>query len=213
MRVALLFVVSMAGFPAQVVIDRIAVIVGKSVIKLSDIERNLRLTEFLNREPLNVSVQDRRPAAERLIDQQLIRNEIATGGYTRASDADAEGLLKRLEQDHYAGSATRLDAALERYGLTENELRREFLWQLTVLGFIRQRFQPGVDITDQQVETYYNQHLAELKREYPRENTLAALTPQIRDLLTGQEVNKEFDDWLAQARKRTQIEYRQGAFQ
>ncbi len=143
----------------------------------------------------------------------MIRNEIASGGYTRATDADAEALLKRIEHDHYAGAATRLDAALERYGLTEDELRREFLWQLTVLGFLRQRFQPGVDITDQEVETYYNQHLAELKREYPSENTLAALEPKIRDVLTGQEVNKEFNDWLGQARERTQIEYRQGAFQ
>ena len=63
------------------------------------------------------------------------------------------------------------------------------------------------------VRTYYDQHLAELKREYPRENTLAALEPKIRDVLTGQDVNREFDDWLGRARERTQIEYRQGAFQ
>ena len=65
MRIALIFFVSMAGFPAEVVIDRIAVIVGKSVIKSSDVERNLRLTEFLNQQPLSLSARpaDRRPSA------------------------------------------------------------------------------------------------------------------------------------------------------
>src|SRR5690242_2766095 len=35
-----------------VVIDRMAVIVGQHVIKASDVDRDLRLTEFMNREPL-----------------------------------------------------------------------------------------------------------------------------------------------------------------
>ena len=34
---------------ASVVVDRIAVIVGKDAIKLSDIDRDLRVTEFQNR--------------------------------------------------------------------------------------------------------------------------------------------------------------------
>jgi len=213
MRLACLFLIPVAAFPRDVVIDRIAVIVGKAVIKLSDIERNLRLTEFLNREPLNLSAQVRRPAAERLIDQQVIRNEIASGGYDRATDAEAQAMLERLERDHYGSQESRLDAALERYGLTEDQLRDQLRWQLTVLRFLQQRFQPGVIVSDQDVQAYYDKHRAELERENPGKSTLAALEPKIRELVTGEDVNKDFEEWLARARERTHIEYREGAFQ
>lgn len=63
-----------------IVLDRIAVIVGKHVIKKSDIDRDLRVTEFLNRQPLSLISTVKRQSAERLIDQEIIRQEIITGG-------------------------------------------------------------------------------------------------------------------------------------
>jgi hypothetical protein len=213
MRTAILLLTSAAALGGAVVIDRIAVIVGKSAIKSSDIERDLRLTEFLNREPVNLGAQARRKAAERLIDQQVIRTELATGSYSRATDADAEALLKRMERDRFGAVEARISAELERYGLSKNELRQQLLWQLTVLRFIQQRFQPGVLVADQDVRTYYDQHLADLKRENPRNSSFAALEPKIRDLLTGEDVNKDFEDWLSSARERSHIEYHQAAFQ
>src|ERR1035441_6480073 len=65
----------------SVVIDRIAVIVDKHVIKASDIGRDVRVTEFLNREPLNMNADVKKKAAERLIDQTVIREEVEKGGY------------------------------------------------------------------------------------------------------------------------------------
>ncbi len=188
-------------------------IVGKSVIKSSDIDRDLRLTEFLNREPVKLTAEARRQAAERLIDQQVIRTELATGGYSRASDADAQALLQTIERDRFGAAPARLNAELERYGLTKDELRQQLLWQLTVLRFIQQRFQPGVDVTDQAVHDYYDQHLTELQRQNPRNSSLATLEPKIRELLIGESVNKDFEDWLSRGRQRTHIEYHQEAFQ
>ena len=213
MRTALLFLASLGLVEGAVVLDRIAVVVGKSVIKLSDIDRDLRLTEFLNRQPLNLTAEARKKAAERLIDQQLIRTEIATGSYSRASDGDAEAMVTRLQRDRFGSVAARMSAELERYGLTRAQLRQEFLWQLTVLRFIQQRFQPGVVIADEDIHTYYNAHLAELQRENPKNSSFTALEPKIRDLLTGEDVNKEFETWLTRARQRTTIDYHQEAFQ
>jgi hypothetical protein len=48
---------------AGVVIDRIAVIVDNHAIKTSDIDRDLRVTEFLNHEPLDTTVNVKRKAA------------------------------------------------------------------------------------------------------------------------------------------------------
>jgi len=212
MRTAILLI-SFAALHGAVVIDRIAVIVDKSVIKTSDIDRDVRLTEFLNHQPLDLGAQARREAAERLVDQQLIRRELATGGYTRATDADAAGLLQDIERSRFGAVPARLDHELEIYGLTEDQLRQQLLWQLTVLRFIQQRFEPGVNVTDEEVRAYYETNLAELRRSNPKNNSLAALEPKIRDLLTGEDVNKQFEDWLSRARQRAHIEYRQAAFQ
>jgi hypothetical protein len=199
--------------PGGVVIDRIAAVAGKHVIKLSDIERDLRLTNFLNREPLAINAQSKRKAAERLVDQAVIRDEIATGGYTRATDADAAGMLQQIRKDRYSASDARLRQALTQYGLTEDELRAELLWQLTVLRFIEQRFRPGVLVSDEDLRAYYDQHLSDLKRQYPRDNTFESLEAKIRALIEGERINEQFEQWLEGARRRDRVEFRQGAFE
>lgn len=196
-----------ASAQTAVVIDRIAVVVGKHAIKLSDIELDLRLTEFLNREPLDFSTAAKRQAAERLIDQEIIRREIATGGYARATDAQADKLLDEIRVDRFAGSDERLRTGLVRYGLTVQELRQQLLWQLTVLQFIQQRLQPEVSASDDELHAYYNQHLAELRRQNPQDSTFEALQPQIRAIVEGEAVNRRFDEWIKQARGRATIRY------
>src|ERR1035441_1089260 len=47
---------------ATVLVDRIAVIVGKQVIKSSDVERDLRVTAFINRQPIDLNAAARRKA-------------------------------------------------------------------------------------------------------------------------------------------------------
>jgi len=197
---------------AAVVLDRIAVIVGKHVIKTSDIDRDLRLTEFLNRESLDLGSAARRRAAERLIDQEIIRQEIVTGQYKRPSDSEADALEKDFGRDRFGGSESRLREALRDYGLTEAQLLSQFLWQLTVLRFIDERFRPGVLVTDEEVRAYYDEHLSELQRQYPQKAGFEALKDKIRETMEGERVNQEFDRWLQEARKRHRIEYREEAF-
>jgi hypothetical protein len=204
------------GFFAQargfVVIDRIAVVVGKHAIKTSDIDRDLRVTEFLNRMPLDLSGAAKRKSADRLVDQAVIRDAIAAGGYNRATDADAEKMLDEIRRDRYAGSDARLRQDLMRYGLSEDDLREELLWQITVLQFIDERFRPGVMVTDQQVRAYYDQHLAQLRRENPVNSSFPALEQKVRGIVEGEEVNKQFEAWLDQARKDQKVEFKSEAF-
>ena len=106
-----------------------------------------------------------------------------------------------------------LKQELARYGLAEDDLLQQLLWQLTVLRFIDQRFRVGVVVTDEEVRSYYDQHIAELRRQYPKDNSFEALVPQIRSSLEGEHVNQNFNEWLEQTRKSTRIEYKQEAFQ
>jgi hypothetical protein len=213
MRNSFLLLMMAGASSAVVVLDRMAVIVGKHVVKTSDIEWDLRVTEFLNREPLHFSPQAKRKSAERLIDQEIIRQEIVTGNYRRPPDSDAAALESQLKRDRFAGSDQRMRAELQRYGITEDQLRAQLLWQLTVLRFIDERFRPAVIVTDEEVHAYYDQHLAELRRQYPENRNFEALEPKILSLLEGQRINENFNQWLEQARKRARIEYRQEALQ
>jgi peptidyl-prolyl cis-trans isomerase SurA len=122
-------------------------------------------------------------------------------------------LLKQLRQDRFAGSDGRLREALTLYGVTEDQLREQLLWQLEVLRFIDERFRPGLLVTDEEVRAYYDQHRPDLRREYPQANGFEALEQKIRASLEGRRINQNFVQWLDQARKQNRIEYRQGAFQ
>jgi hypothetical protein len=207
------FLVVIASVQNAVVIDRIAVIVGKHVIKLSDVDRDLRLTAFLNSASPDLSPKARRQAAERLVDQQIIRDALAAGGYGRATDAQSNALLAQIRRDRFADSADKLSAALAGYRLTPEELQAQVLWQLTVLQFIQQRFQPEVAVSDEDVRAYYDQHVADLRREHQGNSSFEALQPDIRRILEGEAVNKHFEDWIGGARQRIPIVYREGAFQ
>jgi hypothetical protein len=213
MRQTTLLLAFASALNGSTVVDRIAAIVGKHAIRLSDIYRDLRVTEFLNREQPNFSSDAKHKSAERLIDQAIIGDEIANGGYRRSTEADAEALLKQLRQDRFAGSDGRLREALTLYGLTEDQLREQLLWQLEVLRFIDERFRPSLLVTDEEVRAYYDQHRPDLRREYPQANGFEALETKIRASLEGGRINQNFVQWLDQARKQNRIEYRQGAFQ
>jgi hypothetical protein len=194
------------------VIDRIAVIVGDRAIKTSDIDRELRVSSFLNRQPLNQGPDARRKVAERLIDQELVRQDLLNGQYSQPTEKDASDFLQQLSRDRFGGSEVRLRAELERYGLTEEQLRRYLLWQLTVLRFIDQRFRNSVVVTDDEAAAYYQEHRAELQKAYPQNNSLEALAPKIRESMTGERINQAFEEWLAETRRGVRIEYRQQAF-
>jgi len=195
-----------------VVIDRVAVVVGKRVVKTSDVDLNVRVSQFLNGEPLNLSEVEKRKVADRLVDQQIIWQEMMNGGYSQPTDQDVNAYLQQLQRDRFNGSEAQLRSALAKYGLTEAQLRKYLLWQLTVLRFIEQRFRPGVLVTDEDVRAYYEQHRGELQKAYPQNSSIEALDARIREIIVGERVNQAFEEWLQQTRARTRIEFRDAAF-
>ncbi len=106
-----------------------------------------------------------------------------------------------------------MTAELGRRGLSAAQLLDQLQWQLVVLRFIDQRFRPGVIVSDEEVRAYYEQHAAELNRQYPGNNTPEDLMPRIREIVEGERINRNFEDWLQQARKTVRIEYKLGELQ
>lgn len=185
-------------FTLAVTVDRVAIVVGNRVVKTSDIERDLRASQFLNKQPLDVSVAAKRKVADRLIEQELIRQEIKSGGYATPGEGDVNAFLTQLRQSRYGNSETQLRGSLAPYGLTVEQLRTYLWWQLTVLRFIDERFRPGVLVTDEDAQAYAESH---------------RITPEkARETIAGERVNQAFEDWLEQTKRRIRVEYREEAF-
>lgn len=189
-----------------VVIDRIAVRVENAIVKDSDIRRSLRVTEFLNDKPPSITEGERRDAAQRLIDQAFIKQEIRLGDYPQATWEEADKQITELKKDRFK-TPVGFGQALKKYELVEPDLRFEFQWQLTVLRFIDLRFKPAVLITDQDIQKYYDAHAAALRKANPGKSSLDDLHDQIHDILAGEQVNKQFFAWLDDQRKSKKIEY------
>lgn len=127
------------------VVDRVAVVVGKRVVTESEVVDDLRLTEFINKEPLDLGPAARRTAADHLVDQALIRRELELSGFTQPAAGEADALLRKFRQDRFHAPAD-YHAALRQYGITEEQLKQRLLWQLTAVRFVDFRFgslQPG----------------------------------------------------------------------
>jgi hypothetical protein len=183
-------------------IDRIAVVVGDRVIKDSDIAREMRLTDFLNGDPLNVSPEARKKASDRLIDQALIRREIEVGAYQVASPEEVDAALKDTLQPRFKTQAD-LESGLKRYGVTEAQVRKHLQWQLTVLRFIEQRFRPGVLVSDEELKRYYDQHRSKFGK------TFEEARHSVEEELIGEKINQQFYTWLEEGRRQANIQYRE----
>lgn len=198
-----------------VIIDRIAVVVGNQVITENELQREIRLTAFLNDEAVAITPETKKEAANRLIEQKLVQRELIWSRYPAPTQADVQPMLENLIRTRFHGSEAEMRTALEKYGLTGQDLKDHLLWRLTLLKFIDFRFRPGIMITDKEIQAYYEKTVLPLeKTAHPGGHvpTLDELRSRIEQTLTAQRVDQELDDWLKRTRARTAIEFREGAF-
>jgi peptidyl-prolyl cis-trans isomerase SurA len=210
----LLLSVCLLAISRAEIIDRIAVTLDSQVITESEILREVRLTAFLNAEPLNFNPDDRRKAAERLIEQKLIRKEMEVGRYAQPNPSETGPMMKQIETQRFPGPEA-YRHALEKYGITEDDLKAHLLWQIALLRFIEVRFRPGVQVTEDEIREYFSKELPGLQKNAGPGQKISFddLRDKLQELLTSQRVDKQLDDWLAETRKRMHVEFRREAFQ
>lgn len=194
------------------IVDRIAIVVDRSVITDAQIDEEVRVTGFLNREPLNGSVEARRAAADRLIEQALVRREMALSHYSEPTTAETDAMFNAARNQ--AGGAAALHKALAAYGLNEDILRAHLRSQVMLLRFIDFRFRPDVEISDTDVRTYYQQEVEKSRASHTapppsiEENRAA-----IEKALTSDRIDYALSSWLEEARKQVDILYMEKGLQ
>jgi hypothetical protein len=178
------------------VLDRVAMVVGNQVFTESEVQDEVRLTQFVNQQPLDLGPDERRAAAERLVDQQLIRNEMQIGGYPQPSPSEAEAMLRNFRQEHYR-SIAQFRTALEKYGISEDQLKQHLLWQLTAVRFTDARFRSAVPAPASQPPSVQTANRLRAGADAP----------------AGNSVDEQMDEWLKTARSQTRIDFKKEAFQ
>ncbi len=205
MRRLLLIACSIFCLRAEV-IDRIAITAGKQVITELQLDEELRVTALLNHEPILRDLGARRTAANRLIEQLLVKREMELSHYPLPTAEETDNYLAQVRSEF--GGATPFDQALATYALTEATLRDHLALQLTTLRFIEYRFRPGLGISDAEVQSYYQHEVSTWRTTHTgTPPAFESLRDSIRKTLIEQRTDEALDTWLTESRKQTNIIY------
>jgi hypothetical protein len=185
------------------IIDRIAIIVDQQVITESQINEEVRVTELLNRQPLQEKAEERRAAADRLVQQLLVKREMDLGSYPAPTAEDVGKYYEQLSQTF--GGPDGFRRAMANYHLTSETLKRHLALQLTTLRFIEYRFRPDFNVSEEEMIDYRKRHPA---------LTAAESSPDaIREALVEERTDQILATWLEESRKQANIVFLDKALQ
>lgn len=203
-----LFIIAIASAQA-VILDRVAVSVGRQVITENDVIRDLRVAAFLDRQPVDLSAAEKRKAADRLVDQLLILQEAAFGRIPLPTQADAAHLIDPVKAEY----GSDYESALKRYGITENDVVEQLFDGMRALRYTDLRFKPEVQFSDNDVHELYSTMVEEWKKKGEQKIPgFQESREQLEKLLTDQRTAQALDRWLANQRSETPILYRDEVF-
>ena len=201
----LLLAVCLAACSRAEVIDKLVIVVGRHVVTELQLDEELRVTAFLNGSPVERDRTARREAADRLVEQLLIRREMDLSRYplpeTKAVDAYLDQVHARFP------SPEAFSRQLAAYHLSEDTLRDHLALQLTTLRFIEYRFSSDMSVSDDDVQRYYQNEMVRDKQSGGAVPSFAAAKESIRQKLVEQRTDESLDNWLEEARKHVNIVY------
>ena len=188
------------------IIDRIAASVGNQVITASDLDRDLRVAAFQDGVKLDFSAARKRATVEAMIEQKLIRMELANSRYPLPDPAELAPAIEQFKKAHFKDDQ-QYRATLAAYGIAEKDFQELLLWQRTLLLFIQVRFETGVQLGSGDVEEYFLKTVKPAaEAAHPGQPvSLEDYRDQIERTLTGQRADRQMDIWLREVRKRTNV--------
>ncbi len=189
-------------------VDRIVATVNGHPILQSDWDEAVAYEAFANvYDPASITSDQRKAALDRLIDQELIREQIPRSNFEHASSEDIEHHVQEIRKAHSevhdSGDWTH---CLERYGLTEAELREKVAAELDDMRAVDTQLRPGIQVDSRTIEAYYqNTLLPELRQNGGAEVPLEQVAPKIREVLAQQKLNDLLLNWIRRLRAESDI--------
>lgn len=193
---------------AAEVIDRIVATVNGHIILLSDWEDSLRYEAFSGGHPLDrMTAEDRKAALDRLIDQELLREQQPAADPPHASPEEVTQRVAEIRKQ-YSDAETDLGwkALLDKYRLSEETLRHHVAVELDLMRLVDARLRPSVTVDPKSIESYYQQELLPQLRQSGAQNVpLAEVTGKIKELLTQKKISQLLTTWLHNLRAGSEI--------
>lgn len=190
------------------ILDRIVATVNGHIILQSDWEDGLRFEAFTSNRSLDqLTIEDRKSCLDRLIDQELLREQIRSADFQHATDEEVGQRILEIRKAYaLADNEPGWRAALTRFNLSEGELEKRISSELDVLRLVDARLRPSVNIDPKSIESYYNQEfLPQLRQSGAPPIPLTDVTPKIKELLTQQKMNELLLAWLQSLRAGSSI--------
>ena len=197
--------------PAQAgdTLDRIVATVNGHIILESDWVDALRYEAFVDgRASDQFPASERKAALDRLIDQELLQEQMRSSDFQPVSDETVQQRIQEIRA-RYLGTGTEQgwQDVLTRSGLTADELKRHVSLQLDLMRLVDTRLRPNVSIDFKSIESYYNQELVpQLRQAGKGEVPLAEAIPKIKELLTQEKMNQLLVAWLQNLRSGSEIQ-------
>jgi hypothetical protein len=216
-----LFLLSSQPAHSGEVIDGIAATVNGVAILRSDVDEALRVEAFLEgRPPGPVTAAQQEAVLQRLIDQELLRQQMAGAFAPPKPEELAERMRQvkcRVAPGTCATERPRADvlpaqdqswqAALSRYGLSEEALTGRMAAQMQLAAFLEWRLQLSAPVDAASIQAYYQEKLLpELRRQGTlTEPPFAQVSPQIAEILRQQRMDQMLDSWLQELHRQSRI--------
>ena len=190
------------------VIDRIVATVNGHIILQSDWKDALSFEALLSGRSLDqFTDDDRRAVLDRLIDQELLDEQMKSNLFLHASEDEA---MKQIADARklYPQAATNegWQAVLATFGLTEKSLVAHVQQEIDLMRLVDAHLRPTVQIDSKTIEAYYrDKFVPQLKESGASEVALSDVSGKIRELLTQEKVNELMVSWLQSLRSESRV--------
>lgn len=190
------------------VIDRIVATVNGRIILQSDWDEALSYEALLSGRALSFFTdEDRRAVLDRLIDQELLAEQMKSASFKHASEEDAAAEIAEARKLHPdAATAEGWQALLARYGVTEKALTDHVEQQIDLMRLVDAHLRPAVQIDSKSIEAYYrDKFVPQLRQNGAGDVPLADVSGQIREILTEEKVGELMVSWLQSLRAESKV--------
>ena len=195
-----------ASAVAGPIVDRVVTNVNGHVVLQSDWEQEVSFEALSNgRDPDSFTSAEREAALNRLIDQELLREQVRPSQPAPADQVAARVVaVRKLNPE--CTSEEKWRATLRRYGLTQSALEKRLGDEIRLMKLVEDRLRPSIQIDRQAVENYYHDELLpDMKKAGSRAAPLPDVFGRIKDLLAEKKMNELLSGWLASLRSGSQI--------
>ena len=190
------------------VIDRIVATVNGHIILQSDWDEALCYEALLNGRAIHqFSSEDRRAVLDRLIDQELLGEQMKSAYFQHASDAEAATRVAEARKEYpEAATDEGWQSVLVRFGLSEKDVVAHVKEQIDLMRLVDARLRPAVQIDSKSIEAYYREKFVpQLKQSEVADVPPAEVAAKIRELLTEEKVNELMVSWLQSLRSESKV--------